>query len=250
MLCDSHLIPAAAFKILRAQGSKNPHPIMFGEATAFSSSLQMRDYLLCRDCEELFHKNGEDWVMANCYRSIKTFALRDALQKATPKYQAEGVTVYAAAQIPGVNCPALIYFALSVFWRAGVHTWKLGSNPHHNDLGPYEEPIRLFLLGAGFPDNVCLSTRVSGLDSLHERLLLPFSERGNGYHMHCFGIPGLMFTLHVGKRIPKAFYHLSTAPNLERVVAMFPEAEMEELRAAGRVARSVRAPKGYPDEDK
>jgi hypothetical protein len=249
VLCDSHLVPAAAFKILLAQGSKNRHPIMFGDATAFSSAGQVRDYLLCRDCEELFNRNGEDWVMASCYRN-KTFALRDALHKATPKYQTQGVTVYAASQIPGVNCPALIYFALSVFWRAAAHIWKLGSNSYHNDLGPYEEPIRLFLLGARFPENVSLSTRVSCLDSLHERLLLPFSERGNGYHMHCFGIPGIVFTLLVGKRIPPAFYRLSTAPNVEVILAINPEAEMEDLRAAGRIARSMRVPKGYSDEDR
>jgi hypothetical protein len=44
----------------------------------------------------------------------------------------------------------LASYAMSILWRASVHDWNLvGLNPAIN-LGPYQEALRLFLLGGEF----------------------------------------------------------------------------------------------------
>jgi hypothetical protein len=37
----------------------------------------------------------------------------------------------------------LVYFGMSVFWRAAVHRWHMpAGDPVPINLGPYEDPIR------------------------------------------------------------------------------------------------------------
>ncbi len=62
--------------------------------------------------------------------------------------------------MPEVNIPALTYFAASIFWRGSIHPWKSdGTRPV--PLGPYEEPLRQYLLGeADFPEEMTLSVVV------------------------------------------------------------------------------------------
>src|ERR1051325_11716606 len=81
---ESHLIPAGILRTLRAPELSNPNPITVTNELAIQSSKQVVDYLLCRTCENLFSKNGEDWVTANTARIDQSFALGAAIKESTP----------------------------------------------------------------------------------------------------------------------------------------------------------------------
>lgn len=66
--------------------------------------------------------------------------------------------MYNAAEIPGIDCQKLIYFAVSVFWRAGAHEWPWQGEYVYSEFGSYLEPMRLFLLDEeSFPAGMALS---------------------------------------------------------------------------------------------
>jgi len=64
----SHLLPKALYRLLQRQTAKNRNPVWFSRKSAWTSSTQFADELLCYDCEQRFHENGEDWVLRRCYR--------------------------------------------------------------------------------------------------------------------------------------------------------------------------------------
>ena len=248
LLHDSHLIPAGAFKILRAASLPNPNPVIIGEDTAYTSSKQVSDYLLCKVCEGRFRVNGETWVLANCYRPDGTFLLRQALLSSQPAASGSGTTVYKAAEIPRIDCHKLIYFAVSVFWRAGAHEWPWQGGYVHSGFGSYLEPMRLFLLEEqSFPAGMALSVWVSSLDQFLEITELPTAAKAGGYHIHRFKIAGLAFVLFVGGRIPAEFIRTSAAPAPECFIPISPNHDIEELIKMSKYVRSVKPPKGYED---
>jgi len=122
-LCDSHLMPTAVFRLLRRLTGTNRHPIVFGPGYAYQTSRQMKAHLLCRDCEARFDQRGEKWVMANCHRGANSFKLRTAITSRPPDELWKDIRVYSLTNNPILGQSAadmLVYFALSVFWRAGV----------------------------------------------------------------------------------------------------------------------------------
>ena len=62
-LVDSHLLPAAAYKLAREPDRQNPNPIVVTPGHAGSSSRQISDEFLCRECEDRFSKRGERYVL-------------------------------------------------------------------------------------------------------------------------------------------------------------------------------------------
>ena len=66
-LQNSHLMPAALYKKSRTQGAANPNPMQVTERGSIQTSRQMRNYVLCRDCEQLFSKRGENYAMAQVF---------------------------------------------------------------------------------------------------------------------------------------------------------------------------------------
>jgi hypothetical protein len=240
-LCESHLIPAGAFRLLRDPAAKNPNPVYVGDDEAFTSSKQAKDYLLCEPCEQLFTKRGEDWVLANCYRAKDDFKIREALYRHKPAVSDSGGTaLYQANLIPEIDVDRLIYFGVSIFWRAGAHTWKHGKDEVHIQLGSYLEPLRLFLLDQGpFPEQMALSLRAFAMDTIGLSAYDPGSVPRAGCHLHAFSIPGLVFSLLVGRRVSAETLHYSLAPSQERCIGISPEIEREDLRlAVGRVKKA------------
>src|SRR6266851_5737539 len=61
-------------------------------------------------------------------------------------------------KIPGVEIGKLAYFGASMFWRASVHDWRVGTDKSSRiALGLFEEKLRRYLLGEiAFPDGVVL----------------------------------------------------------------------------------------------
>src|SRR3954466_5475002 len=153
-LQDSHLLPKALYKLLskaaQRDGEKNSNPVVVTPKIALKTSKQIADHLLCRKCENLLNREGEEWTIENCWHADDDFPLRAALETATCVHVAKsGLRVYEGASISGVDTAKLIHFATGVFWRAGAHQWGVsaGHKPVKLELGPYEDQLRLFVLG-------------------------------------------------------------------------------------------------------
>lgn len=104
-----------------------------------------------------------------------------------------------------------MYFGLSVFWPAAVHNWKTPDGKVSIGLGPYEEPLLIFLYdGLAFPGNMVITVRISDLGNL---MWTPVQKNSTGFHVLTFGMLGLVFNLAVGAKIPAKFYTIATTPN-------------------------------------
>jgi hypothetical protein len=160
----SHLYPRALYSALRNEDGGNSNPVLLTQDTEVQKSGQIKDYLLCRECEQYFNRHGERWVTRFVFDG-RTFRLRDILLNATPVEQTEDdkLIPYAGAEILHVNMDKLIFFGLSLFWRASVHKWTLLDTEIHLPLGPDEEPLRQCLLGqVCVPNNMAMSVMVAG----------------------------------------------------------------------------------------
>ena len=195
---------------------QNPNPTFLSAKRVLRTSHQVRDYLLCGDCEERFNSRGERWCLKYCDRGLGQFRLRAILASNLPRWDHGGFRVYEAAAIPAINTDALVYFGLSVFWRAAVHTWRTPDGDVNINLGPYAEQVRLFLLDERpFPGSVVITVRISDLGNL---MWAPTQRNSSGFHVATFGMLGLVFNLAVGARIPAEFYDMATEPNDRKFV--------------------------------
>ncbi len=201
-LRDSHYMPAAIFKQLRMPTLKNPNPVLITPDVTCTTSRQVKDYVLCSDCEQRFSKQGEAWVLAKMARP-GGFALQASLFAAGPLERNNDFAVFSGAAIQSINMDALAYFGMSIFWRAGAHQWRGESGPMGGiDLGIYQEPIRQFLLGDDFPTNAVILVAV--WPKLEVPLLAYTPRKGEalGYEAFNFMIPGIEFRLLLGENVP------------------------------------------------
>lgn len=204
-LQESHFLPAAVFKALLSPTERNPHPRFVSPNITLDTSRQMKDYVLCRECEQKFSENGERWVLSHMAKDTG-FPLQEKLRKVAPIRSIPTLKTYAGALIPAIDVDKLEYFALSVFWRAAVHDWAPvhGQKYERLELGPYEETLRQFLLSLSpFPKNVV--TLISVYEELNfTRTAFPPArgERAPEGRSYSFLIPGIQFSLSLGKGLP------------------------------------------------
>jgi hypothetical protein len=151
-LRNSHLLPKALYRLTRARGGHaNPNPVLVSSRRKIQTSYQAVRFLLCADCEQRFDHQGENWVLKHCYRGYGRFRLRELLRGSTPLLAEDGFTIYNDASVSGVSIEALVYFCVSVFWRASVCDWESSREKYRAiSLGAkYQEEIRRYLLGIG-----------------------------------------------------------------------------------------------------
>ena len=209
-LCDSHVIPAGFYRILRAGATRGTDPVLVHKTTAFRSSDQARSHLLCSDCENRFNRGCEDWVLKNCWRSSTSFPLHAALMSDKALFDDGDICAYAGKTVPGVDVDKLIYFGVSVFWRASARAPRLGRVKEERlRLGPYENALRIYLLSAPgqMPAGVALLVTLSKtLDELHNQVVvMPYLYRKAEYRHYKFVVPGLAFDMFLGKVIPRSY---------------------------------------------
>ncbi len=108
---------------------------------------------------------------------------------------------------------------LSVFWRAAAHTWRNMSGPMEGiDLGPFEEPIRRFLLGGPFPSNPVVLVSVWPTRDVLPAAYTPRRGRAPGWHVFNFLIPGLEFRLLTGRQIPRELRGMCSFASAEKFI--------------------------------
>jgi hypothetical protein len=198
ILRRSHLIPHSIYSLLRASGKPIVH---LTAESAISTDEEITDYFLCKSCEDRFSKNGELWVVGHCYRPrVKMFKLQTALREAKAVGGSQSFRLYDGSTVPGIEMDKLVYFAVSLFWRAAAHKWR---GETQLEFGLYQEPIRLFLLGEGdLPRDVVVLVAVSPAIEPERSAATPFGSRVGACHRYYFDIPGVKFQLLMGKRIP------------------------------------------------
>src|ERR1700722_4217230 len=113
-LQQSHLLPQAGYRVLRTTGSRNPNPVFITRNSSWVTSSQLADKLLCSNCEQRFHKHGEDWVLRRHYRGASPFAFRALLDSLRPVRMPQiEAKLVPTRGVTGVDMGQLAYFAVS-----------------------------------------------------------------------------------------------------------------------------------------
>lgn len=163
---------------------------------------QLKAYLLCAGCEDVLNKGGESWVTPRLATLEKTFPLHDLLMEAHAGFKDENGGIYYAATNPGFKVEKLTHFALGIFWKAAVHSWRGSKTEPMIDLGPYAETIRRWLRGeTGFPENLHLAVALSKPETAFIVLQEPVETKAKPWRTFLLNVPGVMFTLNIGENI-------------------------------------------------
>lgn len=205
-LRDSHFLPKSGYKKARAGagGLRNPNPVVLSDGMAKQSSLQVRDYKFCGDCERRFNEGGEAWILKHIPQNYSDpFWLHTVLNSKKPIVNGKDL-LFSQATIPEVDMARLVYFALSIFWR-GTRQWSAvdGGQPPRLYLGRHESAVRAFLLRRGkLPQDVVITVAVWPYKRVYRMALMPRAVPGPGYRAFWFYFFGFIFELALGRKIP------------------------------------------------
>ena len=201
-----HLIPAAMYERVFESGAKNPNPVILTRKHAVQSSRQMTTYLLCRECEQLFSKNGEEWMTGQVFDGEKAFPLLDRLKVAAPFRATAAYEAYSGTAV-GIDTEKLAYFGLSVLWRASVAKWWISSTETTTiDLGEHQEPLRRFLLEeTGFPHDVLVCAIVCTDFDSQGCFYPPCAVPQNPFRAYSLLTLGVSFRFFLGTNVPPEF---------------------------------------------
>jgi len=222
-LQDSHFMPAAMYKYVRDPDAtkKNRNPVLVTAKTTTTTSKQVTDYVLCSGCEELFNKNGENWMLKQVWNG-KRFPLRDRLAVALPlqPYTLSNSIAFSGA-MAGIDTEQLGYFALSVIWRAAVHQWDSPSGRKTTvlNLGTAEEPIRTFLLGeTPFPASVAILAVVCMDPYSRGVFYMPAQTTGISGRSFVMLARGVQFMVFTGDSIPPIVHQMCCVKSAAKLI--------------------------------
>jgi len=162
-LQNSHFFPRGMYRALMDVEGNNPNPVHLTTQTLVQKSQHIRDHVLCRDCEQLLNRNGENWVVRNAFNGTE-FRLRDLILHSQPISPTDDarMVAYPGAEISQIDMAALVYFGVSLFWRASVHKWQMLDGEVYEPLGQLEEVLRRYLLGERhLPEDITVHVFVS-----------------------------------------------------------------------------------------
>jgi hypothetical protein len=174
------------------------------QAATMTNPNQVKDYLLCRDCEGKFNGNGESevlrWLAPKASRK-HPFPLLDKIRGVVPIRTEADLSIYSGAAL-GLEMGKFAYFALSVVWRGAV-TLPDGTLTSPLDLGPHEEPVRRFLLNeAPFPQEAAVTVAVCTDTFTREYWIAPMVSTDYGCSSFRILTLGAVFGVWIGSRIP------------------------------------------------
>jgi hypothetical protein len=198
-------MPAALYRLGRLDGDPNRYPTTVTARGKIQTSKEIKDYVLCHECEERFNRNGEKYTMSQVtQKGGRSFPLFQTLLSCKQTKQAYGAIYYGQDVSPTVGRDKLGYFALSVFWRAGAHSWHRPFGASNQiDLGEHQEMLRRYLLGENeFPARMMLYFVVCSDPYSQNRFYVPSkSSHPGNTTTHAFQARGLNFFLMTGDDI-------------------------------------------------
>lgn len=244
----SHLIPRAVFDIIRSADPDQRAPIMMTDKLTVMKHGQIKDYLLCQSCEKRFNENGEKYAVSMMH-TPKGFKLLEILKNSPEKsFPIESETAYAGAEL-GLDMEKLAYFAISVFWRAGVNQWpsKMTLNPVYSiDLGPCLASMREFLMGGTFPDGIAL--RITVATDVFSQGYAYFPAITVGIPVRSFGFLccGILFELFISDPMMPPFDRFCSVRARRRPIILRDLSDKTlyaagRLHQMGRVAKNMRS---------
>lgn len=243
----SHLTSKSIYKLCRAENAKNPNPVVLRNGVAFQSSVQITDYLLCWQCEQLLNRSGEGWTVPKLAEYRGQFPLFDLLRSGPPEFAEPDLVAYATIRNPQFRADYLTHFAMGVFWKASIHHWKRDDDSLIRISPAYKEALRQYLRHeAGFPKFMALVVTMLPPPKAFSSLDPPRELTGLESRAYRLYVPGIQFTLAVGRGIPPYMTAscIGSNPAKPIVVSDISESASRQLRAAlakARFATGVRA---------
>jgi hypothetical protein len=208
----SHLMPRSLYKKTRSSGPGNQDPIIVKSSGLRRTSHQVKNYVLCRDCEHRFNINGEGYVMTLVTDRNGTFPLLDMLNASTATVKKAEFATYSAGVTPQIDRVKLAFFAISVIWRASIHTWHLQDGETVKlDLGRrYNEEIRQYLMGAiPVPKNAALSVVACTDRDNQNMFFMPSENRAVKDRSVGFMARGIVFRFQISNTVSPPLRRLS-----------------------------------------
>lgn len=127
-------------------------PIFVSDRVIMQSSRQLKHPLLCKECDGMLSREGENWVLPLLANADGAFPLFEFLKTVAPDMRGDDFEGYACSQIPEIDCQKLTHFAAGIFWKASIHSWRGSETTPLIELGKYRDSLRSFLRGeCGFP---------------------------------------------------------------------------------------------------
>jgi len=243
-LLDSHYLGAALYKIAKKRGGSLVRtPELFLE-----SDIQIHHHLFCGNCEQLFNKYGERYVITMMNRGEGDFPLLKIMDESTPiAFDPNNVPVFSSLEI-GVDTVKLAYYALSMFWRGSVHSWKtLGGQTTSVYLNPGDqEAIRRFLIGEiRWPPGIVVQVAACTDTISQDNVLAPANFRNKlGCSMVMYGI---LFDIFCGVQSGSSDWNLCCVNSPARVIFRHTNEEetreqLDDLERAGGHGLRVQSP--------
>lgn len=197
----SHMMPSAIYDYTRGPSG---HHISMTPNLVIETDREVQSPLLCRECDNDLNRYGETWLLPLLARIDGTFPFYDLLTKIPPDAVDNGTAGYAAARNPEIDAEKITHFAIGVFWKAAIHSWRGNTCDPVIDLGPYTERLRTFLRGeTSFPERVALTIGVLTPSKAQKTISMTQPYRGSNrdWHNFLFYIPGIEFAISVGKAV-------------------------------------------------
>jgi hypothetical protein len=187
-------------------------------------------------------------VLEHGYRLKEPSHLFLTISAADPMPEHASGTVFAGADIPTLDMARIAYFGASVFWRAAQPVWPLARGPEALiNLGPYQEPLRRFLLGeVAFPEEMALWVAVCRAPAPPPVISFPAggpaTDSHRRFHRHTFDIPGLSYMLSVGRSLPSRLRETCVLHSPRRPLFFTPVERIIERNVAALFSKSPPSP--------
>jgi hypothetical protein len=239
-LQDSHILPKWAYRRLRDdEGGGNPNPFVISETGVTQTSAQVKEYLLCRPCEQLLSKD-EKYVAERADSRTGRSPLLAQIREQRHSFTDSG-DLHEYGVLPDLDGDAIARFASSVVWRSYVSSHRKSGGVR---LTPeYAESIRKWLVGeAPQPKEVAVILAV--LDPTDPNAVfdktasLPHTVKYPDVHGHRLVVCGLLFEVCVGKRMPLHVRRFCVARGPRRIIGLIPESRSGLLQTFRVIARS------------
>ena len=209
LLQESHLIGRAMYKMSREKGFE---PVVMTPQFATHTQKQVKEYMFCSRCEDLFNKGGERYVTGLVFDG-ESFPLLDRIKLAPfagIRMSKGDLEVFSGRKL-GIETEKLAYYAVSLVWRSAVHKWRtLGGQTTTVEMEEeHKERLRQYLLGhGGLPREMGVSVTVCTDRESQGWVFTPTLSKGSDFTTHGmtkYGVlvRGLLF--HVMVKVPGRF---------------------------------------------
>jgi hypothetical protein len=223
-LQDSHFFGKAIYKRLREPSLPDPRPIMFTDDLGKQSGTQIKDYVFCFNCEQIFNQRGENFVHPLIATS-QGFPLLNLFAGQKPLVAEEGFQLFDGNAIPKLDCNALLHFGAGLFFKAAAFEWHFESTTIRIDICDYAEALRKFVWdGTPLPPQIAISLGISSKAPKFLGFFPPVQMDEPDDTVYKFYVSGMIYTLRLGESIPDNFSSTAFSAKDRKLVFLLDDA--------------------------